>query len=136
MTKKEMACIVCPMSCHLEVTLDDNNNMIEVIGNTCKRGEVYAKSELKNPVRMLTSTVKLEGGLYKRLPVITSVNIPKDKLFDVMKEINKIEVCAPIKVGDIIISDVCGLHADIVASRSVERTDGDNRTESNTCNSK
>ncbi len=126
MMKKEMACIVCPMSCHLEVTLDDNNKIIEVTGNTCKRGDEYARNELTNPVRMLTSTVKLTGGLYKRLPVITSVNIPKEKLLDVMNEINKIEVCAPIKVGDIIVPNVCGLNADILASRSVEQINGEN----------
>lgn len=126
MMKKEMACIVCPMSCHIEVTLDDNNNIIEVKGNTCKRGDEYARTELTNPVRMLTSTVKLSGGLYKRLPVITSTHIPKDKLFEVMNEINKIEVCAPVKIGDIIIANVCGLNADILASRSVERIDGEN----------
>lgn len=136
MIKKEMPCIVCPMSCHIEVTFDDNNEIIEVKGNTCKRGENYARSEMTNPVRMLTSTVKLIGGLYKRLPVITSSNIPKDKLFDVMKEINKIEVCAPVKVGDIIITNVCGLNTDIIASRSVERINGENESKSDTGNSK
>jgi CxxC motif-containing protein len=120
MTKKEMACIVCPMSCHIEIMLDDDSNIIEIKGNTCKRGEEYARSEMTNPVRMLTSTVKLLGGLYKRLPVITSANIPKDKMFAVMDEINKVEVCAPIKVGDIIISNVCELQVDIIASRSVQ----------------
>lgn len=122
--KKELACIVCPMSCHIEVELNDNNEVISIKGNTCKRGENYARSEMTNPVRMLTSTVKLSHGLYKRLPVITSDNIPKDKIFDVMNEINKVSVCAPIKVGAIIISNVCNLGVDIIASRSVEKVEG------------
>ena len=126
MMKKEMVCIVCPMSCHIEVTIDDENQITQVQGNTCKRGEVYARSELTNPQRMLTSTVKLEKGLYKRLPVITSSPIPKDKLFDVMNEINQIEVCAPIKINDIIIQNVCGLNVNIIASRSVEQIHGEN----------
>jgi len=107
-----------------------------VKGNTCKRGEVYARSELTNPQRMLTSTVKLEGGLYKRLPVITYAPIPKEKLFDVMNEINKIEVCAPIKINDIIIQNVCGLNVNIIASRSVEQIHGEDRTKSNSSDSK
>lgn len=124
MTKKELVCIVCPMSCNIQVTIEDDNSISKVIGNSCKRGEVYARNELTNPVRMLTSTVKLKGGLYRRLPVITSNHIPKDKLFEVMKEINQIEVCAPIQIGDIIIQDVCGLKIDIIASRSVEQING------------
>lgn len=126
MIKKEMVCIVCPMSCHIEVTIDDENQITQVKGNTCKRGEIYARSELTNPQRMLTSTVKLESGLYRRLPVITSAPIPKEKLFEVMNEINQIEVCAPIKINDIIIQNVCGLDVNIIASRSVEQIHEEN----------
>ncbi len=123
--KKEMACIVCPMSCHIQVELDENGNVVGITGNTCKRGENYARSEMTNPVRMVTSTVKLEGGLYNRLPVITSGNIPKDKIFDVMEEISRVSVCTPVKVNDIIIKNVCDLGVDIIASRSVDRVEQD-----------
>lgn len=126
MTKKEMACIVCPMSCHIEVTLDEFEKIVNVTGNTCKRGESYVRSELTNPVRMLTSTVKLSGGLYKRLPVITSGNIPKHMIYQAMNEINKVSVCAPVKINDAIIKNVCGLNIDIVASRSVDKADNTN----------
>lgn len=126
MTKKEMDCIVCPMSCHIEVTLDESENITIISGNTCKRGESYARSELTNPVRMLTSTVKLLGGMYKRLPVITSGNIPKNMIYPVMNEINKVSVCAPIKINSVIIKNVCGLNIDIVASRSIEKANNTN----------
>lgn len=116
----EMPCITCPMSCHLTATIDDKNQVIEVTGNTCKRGEAYARAELTNPVRTLTSSVKLENGVENRLPVITKGQIPKDKMFDVMEEIHKTKVCAPIKENDIIIQNVCNLGISIVASRSVE----------------
>ena len=121
MEKKELTCIVCPMSCHLEVTVGDNGEIVSVTGNTCKRGDKYARTELTNPVRMLTSTVKLEGGLYKRLPVITSDNIPKGKMTEVMEAISQVTVTAPIKMNDIIIEDVCGLGVNIIASRSMEK---------------
>lgn len=123
MEKKELTCIVCPMSCHLEVTLNDNGEIVSVTGNTCKRGDKYARTELTNPVRMLTSTVKLEDGLYKRLPVITSDNIPKEKMTEVMEAISQIKVVAPVKMNDIIIEDVCGLGVNIIASRSMEKID-------------
>lgn len=116
---KEMPCIVCPMSCHLSVTLDENGKITEVTGNSCKRGDEYARAELTNPMRMVTSTVKLTNGLYSRLPVILSKTIPKDRMFDVMEEINKIEVTAPVEINQVLLSDVCGLGADVIASRTM-----------------
>ena len=70
---------------------------------------------------MLTSTVTIKGAIHNGLPVITSGDIPKSKIFDVMKEITEAEVCAPVKVNDVIIKDVCGLGVDIIASRSMEK---------------
>lgn len=116
----EMPCITCPMSCHLTAELNENGEVLSVSGNTCKRGEAYAKAELTNPVRTVTSTVKIENGTENRLPVITKGQIPKDKMFDVMKEIHQTKVCAPIKENDIIIKNICNLDIDLVASRSVE----------------
>jgi CxxC motif-containing protein len=72
---------------------------------------------------MLTSTIKIEGAFYDRLPVITSSDIPKSKLFDVMKEINNSTVKAPVKAKDVLIKDVCGLGVDIIASRSMQAVD-------------
>lgn len=118
---KEMACIVCPMSCHLKIELNEKNEVLSITGNTCERGKNYAQNELTHPMRMLTSTVKLKNAIYCRLPVITSKEIPKEKVFDVIKEINQIEVTAPIKINDKLIENVCGLGVDIIASRSIER---------------
>lgn len=111
---KELICIVCPKGCHLKV--DDNLN---VTGNGCNRGITYAKDELTNPTRMVTSTVKVIGGKLSRVPVVTSKPVPKNKIMDVMEEINKVQVNAPIYIKDIIISNVLGLGVDIVATRSV-----------------
>ncbi len=119
MKKVEMTCIVCPISCNLEITLDDNDNIIDVTGHTCPRGDVYARKELTNPTRMLTSTVRIAGAMYDRLPVITSADIPKGKMFDVMKEIAKVSVTAPVANNQVIIENVCDLGVDIVASRSM-----------------
>jgi len=121
MKKHEMICIVCPMSCRLEIDMDDAGTIMNVTGNACNRGDTYARKELTNPTRMLTSTVKISGAIYDRLPVITSSDIPKGMMFEVMKALADIEVVAPVKMDDIIIKDVCGLGIDIIASRSMER---------------
>lgn len=110
-----LICIVCPRGCHVTVEND------KVTGNFCKRGESYALKELTNPERMLTSTVEIESVDISRLSVVTSKPIPKDKMFDVMKEISKIKVNAPKKVGDVIISNVLNLGVDIISSRNVEK---------------
>lgn len=112
--KKELVCIVCPRGCHL--TIDENNN---VTGNSCQRGVTYAINEITNPLRMLTSTVFIKSELIKRLPVITSKEISKNLIFDVMKEINKVRVEAPIKMHQVIIKNVLGTGADIIATREV-----------------
>lgn len=111
---KEFICIVCPRGCHLKV--DDNMN---VTGNTCPRGKVYALNEITNPTRMITSTVAIESSELKRLPVMTSNPIPKGKIFDVMEEINKVRIKAPVKIGDVIIKNVLGLESDIIATRNI-----------------
>lgn len=111
---KELTCIVCPRGCHL--VIDDNLN---VSGNFCKRGENYAKNEITRPMRNISSTVIIKSNIINRLPVKTSANIPKDKIFEVMKEINKVIVSAPINVGDIVIKNVLDLGVDIVATRTV-----------------
>lgn len=120
-TMKEMACIVCPLSCRLKVELDEAGKVVNVTGNTCPRGKTYAETEFTNPVRMVTSTVVLENGPYKRLPVILSDVIPKKEIFHVMDEINKVKVCAPVRINDIIIENIAGLGVNLLASRSVEK---------------
>ncbi|MBO1263950.1 MAG: DUF1667 domain-containing protein [Clostridia bacterium] len=115
---REMICIVCPKGCRLQVDEKPDGEII-VMGNGCNRGIPYAKKELTNPTRVITSTVKIRGGIHKRLPVKTSTDIPKGLNFDVMRELEKIEVEAPIKVGTVLIKNVLGTGADIVATRNM-----------------
>ena len=113
---KELTCIVCPVGCNLKV---DINNNYSVSHNKCDRGIAYGKQELTNPQRMVTSTIIIEGGIYSRLPVKTSDTIPKKLIFDFMKEINKIKVKSPVKMGDIVLHNILNTGLDIVASRDM-----------------
>ena len=112
---KELTCINCPLGCTVSVTVEDGQ-ITNITGNTCKRGEVYAKNELTNPVRTVTSTVKVEGGTAYSVPVKTSDAIPKGKMKEAMAEINEAVAKAPIKVGDVIIDSIVGTGIKLVAS--------------------
>lgn len=111
---KNLTCIVCPLGCSLEVELD-GKNVVSVSGNTCKRGEGYAISEFTNPVRNISSTIVTDKGL---VAVKTDKPIPKEKIFECMEAINKARVQTPVKIGDILIKDVCGCN--IVAAANAE----------------
>lgn len=121
----EMPCITCPMSCHLQIELDDMGKVVSVQGNTCPRGEAYARKELVAPVRMVTTTVRIEDALYPLLPVITSKEVPKERIFDIMNACKSVCVQAPVSYGDILIANVAGLDVHILASRSMSEVKHD-----------
>ena len=116
--EKNLTCIVCPVGCALSVVLE-NGEILSVEGNTCKRGEGYARAELKNPTRMLTTTVVIENGSLKRLPVFTESEIPKPLLFEAMEVLNKVRVKAPIALRQVIVEDLLGTGVKVLASRSM-----------------
>ncbi|MBC2855090.1 DUF1667 domain-containing protein [Cetobacterium sp. 2A] len=111
-----MICIVCPIGCHLQV---DVKNNYAVTGNACPRGEVYGKEELVSPKRVVTSTIKIIGGIYNRVPVKTNIAIPKEKVFECMKLLNDIEIKSPVKMGHIVLKNILGTDADIVITRDM-----------------
>ena len=112
---KEFTCIICPNGC--QVSVDDSGN---ITGNKCPRGVAYVKQESTNPIRTITSTVKVCGGSERVCSVKTEQAIPKGKMFDVMKEINKVNVKAPVKMHDIIIENVCGTGVNVIATKEVK----------------
>ena len=112
---KELTCIVCPRGCRL--TIDDNLN---VTGNSCPRGAQYAKDELTNPKRMITSFVRVKNRENTVVSVKTSTSIPKGMIFDVMNEIDKVRVTAPTKIGDVAIKNVLNTGADIIITKNIK----------------
>ena len=114
-----LVCIRCPLGCHL--TVEEKNGEVIVSGNNCKRGEEYAISELKNPMRTLTTTIDIDSLEHRRLPVISSNVLPKDKIMDVVKELKNYKVKAPIKINDEIDKNILNLGVDIIASRTIEK---------------
>ncbi len=109
--ERELTCIVCPMGCSIKV-ITDGENVISITGNTCKRGEQYARSECTAPKRTVTSTVRGDNG--EMISVKTSTAIPKEKVFDCMKVINGIVAKTPVKIGQVLAEDIFG--SNIVAT--------------------
>ncbi|MGL5067719.1 MAG: DUF1667 domain-containing protein [Sarcina sp.] len=112
---KKLICIVCPKGCHLTV----DTELGEVSGNICKRGQIYGLNEVKNPTRIITSTVKINNYDNVVLPVKTKEPIPKGMIFDVMKEINKATVTLPVTVGDVIIDNILNTGVNIVSTKTI-----------------
>ncbi len=113
----KMTCIVCPSGCSL--TAEKVGENIMVSGNKCKRGEAFAVSEMTNPQRTICSTVKTVFPEVPVLPVRVSADIPKDKIFDVMKEINRVTVKQRIKRGEPVIKNVLSLNVDVIATSDI-----------------
>ena len=115
--KRELICIGCPMGCPVTVEMD-GREIVSVSGNTCPRGDAYARKEVTNPTRIVTSTVKVEGGLVEMISVKTKEDIPKDQIFDCMRALKGITVKAPVHIGDVILADAAGTGVDVVATRN------------------
>lgn len=113
---KEVICTCCPKGCHLQV---DENNGYQVTGNACPNGVAYGKEELTHPTRILTSTVRAAGGVHPRCPVKTSQPVPKERMFEVMAALDGVVLQTPVRVGQVVVHDVCGTGADIVATRDL-----------------
>ena len=117
MEKRELTCIGCPLGCSITVTME-NAEILDVTGNTCKRGAAYAVDECTNPKRTLTSTVKTTAG--EMLSVKTAEAVPFGKLFDVMHALSGVTVKTPVHIGQVILADVCGTGVDVVATKNLD----------------
>lgn len=117
---RELICIGCPMGCPLTVEME-NGEVLSVSGNTCPNGDKYARKEVTDPRRTVTSTVRILGGELAVASVKTQTDIPKNKIFDCMREIDKIEITAPVKIGDIVIEDVAGTGVNVIVTKNVAK---------------
>ena len=121
MKTREMICINCPMGCSLTVTQADDGT-ITVTGNTCKRGSDYAAKEVTHPTRIVTSTVRLTGSATGAAVVSckTAQDIPKGKIFEIVVALRQVTAHAPVKIGDVLLSNAAGTGVDIIATKNVQ----------------
>ena len=118
MEKRELICIGCPMGCPLTVELN-GNEVVSVTGNTCKRGDDYARKEVTNPTRIVTSSVVVLNGTLAAVSCKTEKDIPKGKIFDVVKELKNVVVTAPVAIGDVVLENVAGTGVNVIATKNI-----------------
>ena len=112
----KITCIECPAGCEMSVTVE-GGKVKAVQGNKCPKGEAYAVAETEHPVRILTSTVLAEGMEIRAVPVRTSAPIPKSLMFEAMKSIKRLKLTRPVSVGEVVLENIAGTGADLIATR-------------------
>lgn len=114
---RELTCIVCPKGCPLKVELE-NGAVANVTGHTCPRGKQYAIDECTHPMRTITTTVRATDGSV--IPVKTATTIPKELMFECMKEINKAVLPLPAHIGDVVIANILGTGTDVIVTANAD----------------
>lgn len=117
--KKEFTCIICPNGCEIEAEIMENGAIGEITGAGCAGGVNYVKQELTDPRRTISSSVLVKGGELPLVSVRLNKAIPKDRIFDVMAEIRKVTLTAPVQAGTVVIADVLGLGSDVIVTKHV-----------------
>jgi len=118
MERKELICIGCPLGCNLTVEMD-GGQVLSVNGNTCKRGDDYARKELTDPRRIVTSTVPVAGGNLPVVSVKTASDIPKGKIRECLCALKGVTLTAPVQIGDVIVENVADTGVDVIATKSI-----------------
>ena len=113
--KRELTCIICPRGCSLTVNMDGAKTCVS--GNGCPKGEKYGIEECTHPTRTVTSIVRVENCKNTMVSVKTASPVPKEKIFEIMEIIKKTSVKAPVKIGDIILTNIYG--TDIIATKDI-----------------
>lgn len=115
---RELICIGCPLGCPLTVEMK-GTEVVSVTGNTCPNGDRYARKEVTDPRRTVTSTVRVLGGSLPVVSVKTAQDIPKNKIFDCMQELATIRVKAPVREGDVIVSNIADTGVSVIATKEI-----------------
>ena len=115
MTEQVLICIGCPLGCHVTLKISNKGEIESMIGNQCKEGKDYVIAEFRAPVRVLTATVLTEGG-GRLLSVRTDKPVHKNELKEIMQALAKVKVGPPVKIGQVIIPNILGTGANLVAT--------------------
>ena len=115
-----LTCIGCPLGCSLTAEMD-GREVTKVTGNNCGVGDKYARKELTNPTRIVTSTITVTGGDLSAVSVKTASDIPKAKMFDCIRALKGLTVQAPVAIGQVILPDVCGTGVPVIATKAIAK---------------
>lgn len=116
--QRHFVCVVCPIGCEIDVVHEDGN-IISMEGNRCERSEEFVSEELVEPMRILTTTVRIQGARWPVIPVRTDKPVPKRLFPRIMRRLRRVELQAPVSMLDTVMKDVAGTGANIIATRSM-----------------
>ena len=116
--KKHFVCVVCPIGCEIDV-VHDGSKIISMEGNKCEESEVFVSQELIEPMRVLTTTVRIQGSKWPVIPVRTDKAVPKRSFPSIMRQLRRIKLQAPVNMLDVVVNDVLRTGANIVATRTM-----------------
>ncbi len=119
MDERQLTCIGCPLGCQIVVKTEEGK-IKNISGYSCARGEKYAAEEVTNPMRMVTSIMRVVKGVSAVVSVKTEQVVPKEKIFAVLEQIKPIIVKAPIKIGDVLIENVANTGINIIATKNIK----------------
>jgi len=117
---KKYTCIVCPNGCEIEASIE-GTTIFKIDGATCSKGSEYVKQEIVNPQRNIATSVYVDGGDLPLASVRLSKSIPKECIFDVMNEIKKVKLTAPVKMNQVVIENVLNLGSNVIVTKIVNR---------------
>ena len=117
--RRHFVCVICPIGCEVDV-VHDGGDIISMEGNKCKKSEEFVRQELIEPMRILTTTVRIEGARWPVIPVRTDRPVPKRLFPHIMKKLSRIDLQAPVSVLHVVVSNAAGTGANIIATRTLE----------------
>jgi len=117
--KKHFTCVTCPVGCEVDVEVKDSN-IISMKGNRCDKVKEFVLQELKEPMRVFTTIVRIKGAKYAMLPVRTDKTIPKRLFKQAIEMLADINLQAPVHMSDVLVKDVAGSGANIIATRTMD----------------
>ena len=116
--KKHFVCVICPVGCEIDVVHDDSK-IISMEGNKCEKSEEFVRQELIEPMRIFTTTVRVEGARWPVIPVRTDKSVPKRLFPRIMRQLRRVKLHAPVKIADVVVEDVQRTGANIIATRTM-----------------
>ena len=116
--KRHFVCVFCPIGCEIDVVHEDGN-IISMEGNKCERSQEFISQELVEPMRILTTTMRIQGARWPVIPVRTDKPVPKRLFPRIMRRLRRIELRAPVSMLDTVVKDVAGTGANVIATRSM-----------------
>ncbi|OGN91975.1 MAG: hypothetical protein A2Z75_05220 [Chloroflexi bacterium RBG_13_50_10] len=116
--KRHFVCVICPIGCEVDV-IHDGSRIISMEGNKCKKSEEFVRQELIEPMRILTTTLRIQGARWPVIPVRTDKSVPKRLFPDIMKKLRRIDLQSPVGMLDVVVKDIAGTGANIIATRTM-----------------